>query len=183
MNGLETLHQEYWKNAWGGRKTIDEKDMLLMAEDVIKYQNYKVEIAVDKMRGNATYSNKKNYFMHGRNYLETEKKSSIICQKFYSILDDCVARCVQPLTPSESERRMIKTRTKKDTTKYQKKDAVLPISKIEVLNKPITGTFEYGIKIGKIIYLQDSETEANGFLNGIKAMNGEGKLVRVEIDV
>lgn len=97
-------------------KLSELKDVNLMMKsfttDVVKYQNFKTKKFIEKFRDTyTTYADKTlaNYFDAGVTYINTKIKRKLCGDKFYGYIDEALAQCVQPLTPSiEDKRRIIK---------------------------------------------------------------------------
>ena len=168
MTDLKTLKEDLRKKQWSE-----------IAEDLIKYQNYKTGVAIRHIRGDVSDTTKKNYITSARYYLRTGKKyeSVNVGTALFEALDEALKKHVQPLTPKQEEQaRLLGVRK----PNYTKKDAEVPIT--QVIPKKITSKFEYGVKYGKLIYLQDSEKEAQIFLERIKATGNSASIVSVEIN-
>lgn len=160
-------------------KEAQQKKLKEIAEDVIKYQNFKNSIAVEKMRAtHLAKSSRYNYIACGRHYLKTgQRYRNVVGGNFYNYLQDALDRHVQPLVPSFDEKlRVIKKN-------YTKKEAKPPITKIIETNKKLTTNIEYGIKINDKIVLETNEDRARAFLKGIKFLspNVDAKLITVEL--
>ena len=141
-----------------------------IAETIIKYQNYKTNIAVSKMDNSLGKSTRLNYLMYGIRYLKTEYKSCIVPSSLYKALDNCVEKHIQPLRPSADEAKRIYNRD------YTRKENKPPVARLKMVQKPVTEKFTYGIKIGDKIALQKSEAEAKAFLNGAKFVDNANRL-------
>ena len=162
-------------------KALDElkiKRFNDIAETIIKYQNYKTDIAVSKMDNSLGKSTRLNYLMYGIRYLKTGYKSCIVPSSLYKALDNCVEKHIQPLRPSADEAKRIYNRD------YTRKENKPPVARLKMVQKPVTEKFTYGIKIGDKIALQKSEAEAKAFLNGVKFVDNtlDIKLVSVNWD-
>ena len=158
-------------------KEAKEKQLREIAEDIIKYQNFRFKIATDKLRAKSlTQSSKSNYVNCGRRYLAEGTKSRICSQRFYTYIQEALDKHVQPLVPSFEER---KKETKRN---YTKKEAKPPITKI-IKDEKLTTNIEYGVKLDDKIMVQKSEDEARAFINGIKFLNPNAivKLVTIEL--
>ena len=154
-----------------------------IAEIIIKYQNYKTDIAISKMDNSLGKSTRINYLMYGIRYLKTGYRSNIIPTNLYNFLDKCIEKHIQPLRPSEAEK---KRQIKRD---YTKKENNPPITRLKMVQKRVTEKFVYGVKVNENIVLQKSETEAKAFLRGIRFLNNnnsdnnEIKLVAVTMSI
>lgn len=148
-----------------------------IAENIVKYQNYKNNIAISKMDNSLGKSTRQNYLIFGIRYLKTRYKSKIIPTSLYNALDKCIKTHIQPLRPSPEE---TKIKYKRD---YTKKENNPPVARLKMVQKPVTERFIYGIKIDDKIVLQKSEVEAKAFLKGINFLNynENAKLVAVTI--
>lgn len=152
-----------------------------IAETIVKYQNYKNSIAISKMDNSLGKSTRTNYLIYGIRYIRTGYKSDIVPKSLYLGLDKCLKNCISPLRPSNSE----KKQAHKEYD-YTKKENKPPVSRLKMVQKPVTEKFTYGIKIGDKIVLQKSELEAKAFLNGAKFVDNANtldiKLVSVNWD-
>jgi len=167
MSNLKTLEKDLRKKQWGE-----------IAEDLIKYQNFKTNIAIKHMRCNVSDTTKKNYITSARYYLRTGKRYSTnnVGTALFNALDEALKKHVQPLTPKQSEQlKMLPLRK----PNYTKKDAKVPIA--QMIPQKIISNFEYGVRYNDIIYLMGNEEEANIFIKGIMATGNSAKIVSVEI--
>lgn len=167
MSDLRTLKGDLKKKAWRN-----------IAEDVIRYQNFKAQIAVRYMRGSASPTTKKNYLTAGRHYITTKEqyKTLNVGKEFYTALEEMLNKHIQPLIPKENEKARLLGPRKPN---YTKKEAKVPIT--QIIPKKITSDFEYGVRYGKIIYLHDNDIMAKIFLDGIKATGNNAEIVSVEV--
>lgn len=149
-----------------------------MAEDTVKYQFFKTDVAISKFRiQDKSYTTLKNYFSIGLNYIKTnERKYPYVAKAYYDALENAVKRCVQPLIPKKNEER----RTIERTKIAQKKEVKLPINDV-ITATSTTAKVDFGIKVGNVIYLEENEAMQKVFLRGVQAMGGQGQLVTVEI--
>ena len=157
-------------------KQAQEQKIKKVAETIVKYQKFKNSIIIDKIGDGLAKSTKANYITCARHFLVTgEKYKNIVGNNFYKYLQECINKCVQPLTPSFDEK------LRETKRKYTSKNVNPPITKI--LPKKITSKIEYGIKFEDRIVLEVSEDRAKAFLKGIKFLNNNynAKLVTVEL--
>lgn len=164
------------------KESLKMKKFYNMAEYIIKYQKFKSSVALTKMNNlDISNSTKINYFNFGVAYLKTGNKHRALPSTLYACIDELVAKHVQPLIPKIEEERQEKNWVKK----FQKKEAVLPVSKLEIVNKPLTTNIEYGVKSNNNIMLMPSRDYALEFLAGLKKLNPnkeiEAKVVTVEL--
>lgn len=144
---------------------IDKETAMQQALGVIKYQNFKTRIAVEKIGNGITslvFNSGVSYVKYGKIY------THVMTNLMKECLDECIAKCIQPLTPKEEERRENKKGAGRRCTS---KNIQPPIARLEVLQQPIAETFEYGVKIGNTIRLLKSESEANVFMDAINLAN------------
>ena len=157
------------------QKEMDQKKMYDVATVIRKYQDYKVSIAVEKLSNTLSLATKKNYLSAGTSYIKTGKKQNCIPTGLYRALDKVLEECVQPLRPSNEEKRR---EWKRDFTK---KDNIPPVARMKAVKNPITVKIKYGVKVEDSVRLLTSYDEAAGFLKGLKYMgNTLGKLVSFE---
>ena len=156
-------------------KQLNEQKLYEMAKIIRKYQNHKTSIAASKLDENLTFLTRKNYVTWGVAYLKDGKKAPGISNALCKALDRVKSECIQPLTPSESEKR------RTYNGKYTKKNAVPPVAKLDIVKKPLTAKVSYGVKIGDIIKCFPSYDETSGFLKGLLyAGQKNGKMVSFE---
>lgn len=155
-------------------ENLTNEEIQVRAKEIVRYQNFRSKIALEKM----SCTMPKMTFDAGVVYLKrgTINKAGL-SSRLKDEIDKCVENYVQPLTPNPSERRRRYNRN------YQKKDAQPPICKIEVVKKPVTSTFNYGIKVGDCIKMVDSEKEAKAFIRGMRFMEPHAEAVLVEIEL
>lgn len=159
---------------------MEAKKWRQIAEDVIKYQDFKIGLAAERMRGNLSHATKRNYVINGRYYLKTGKKYSKHFQSssLFKYIDMVKDEHLQPLTPKSDEALRVILPRKKN---YAKKEAIPPISQMDIIKNPICAKIEYGVKYNDMIYLMENEKFAQVFVKGIKATGNEAKIVSVEI--
>ena len=145
-------------------KQLNEQKLYEMAVTIRKYQNHKTSIAASKLDENLTLATRKNYVTWDVTYLKDGKKVPGISGALCEALDKVKSECIQPLTPSESERR--RTYNKK----FTRKDNIPPVAKLDIVKKPLIAKLSYGVRIEDSIKCMPSYDEAVGFLKGIKYM-------------
>lgn len=156
-------------------KQLNEQKLYEMAVAIRKYQNHKISIAASKLDENLTLATRRNYVTWGVTYLKDGKKVPGMSGALCKALDRVKSECVQPLTPSESEKRRVYGK------KYVRKNNIPPVAKLDVIKKPLTAKLTYGIKLEDSIKCMPSYDEAVGFLKGIKYMGSKiGTLVSFE---
>ena len=154
-----------------------ENTNMRIAAWIVKYQNYKTKSAIQYAPEGYTENSLANYMVAGQAYIKSKKRNRVY-NWMYPYLDKLIQQHIQPLTPSEAEKRRVYT-FKKD---YTTKENIPPVAKLEIMQKPLTAKFEYGIRFDDYIKLFDSEEEAKGFNKGIEFSKGTpGKLVTVEL--
>lgn len=163
------------------KSDLNEKKWRQIAEDIIKYQDFKFKVAIDKMRGSLSDVTKKNYITSGRYYLKNGKTYDGLSAtpSLYRFIDIVKSEHLQPLIPSEQDRARITKPRKKD---YTKKNAELSISKMDIIKTPTCAKFEYGVRFGDIIYLMKNEEFAKVFAKGVIATGNNARIVSVEMD-
>ena len=148
------------------------------AEIIVKYQKFTTNKVLEKfIEQNLLYSKATatSYINYGIAYIMYGTKHYAVPKKIYNAIDECIAKHIQPLTPSEKDkRRIIKN-------KYQKKDAVLPVQKIPEVKTELTEKFEYGVRIDNRIILFSTENGMNEFVRNIKFVNPETYIQAVEV--
>lgn len=169
MSTLKTLKEDMSAKKWRE-----------IAEDIIKYQDFKTAIAIKRMRGKVSDTTKKNYITSGRHFLRTGEQYSTcnVGVSLFKWLEIVKKEHLQPLTPKDNERGKEMKPRKKD---YTRKDAKVPIAELDIIKKPVSSKFEYGVKYGDVIYLAKNEDYAEVFLKGVTATGNNAKIVSVEI--
>lgn len=154
---------------------LSDEQIKNRAYEIVRYQNFKTKIALKKM--NCTMP--KLTFDSGVAYIKRGTvNKAVLSTRLIKEIDNYLNKCVQPLTPMHSERRVIFSK------KYQQKDAKPPVSNLEIVNNPVTSKFKYGVQIGHCIKVLDSEKEARGFIKGAKFVNKSiiANLVELELN-
>ena len=160
---------------------LKKKKFMDLATMIVKYQKFKVCVAVKKMDGiDIKEATKALYFSMGCKYIKTKERIKTIPTTLYMCLDEVIAKCIQPLTPLVEEEKNLYKRD------YTKKKAIPPIAKLDIVKQPVsTNNIEYGVKSGNNIMLMLSRKYALGFLAGLKNLNKEkeidAKVVTVEL--
>lgn len=160
---------------------LKENNLKRLAEIVVKYQKfktfriYKEVLKIESLElGKSTLN---NYINYGISYLKYGKKTHCVSQNLYEYIDDCVERCVQPLTPSASEARRVLER------KYTGKEVTHPIEKVPVIKLPLTSKFIYGIRTDNRIITFDKESEMQEFMQNLSYIVPNVKLQPVTVEV
>lgn len=156
---------------------LKEKQFERVAQVIVKYQDYKRKIAVSKMDNALGKSTKMKYLAYGVRYLKTGYKCPTVPKSLYLALDKCIETHIQPLRPSADETKRVYKRD------YTKKDNVPPVSKLKIVQQPITEKFIYGIKMDDKIVLQKSELEAQAFIKGVKFLNDNANIQLVAVTI
>ena len=165
------------------KEDLKKKRFYDIAEYIIKYQKFKSNVSIAKMNNltDISTSTKLNYFNFCTTYLRTGNKHKAVPSTLYKCLDELLSKHVQPLTPSVDE----EWKPKKKIKVYQRKNATLPVAKLEIVKNPVATNIEYGVKIDNTIMLMPSRDYALGFLGGLKNLNKnkeiEAKVVTVEL--
>lgn len=148
------------------------------AEIIVKYQKFTTNKVLEKFEEqNLLYSKATaiSYINYGIAYIMYGTKHYAVPKKIYNAIDECLAKHIQPLTPSEKDKR--RTHIKQ----YQKKDAVLPVQKLPEVKAKLTEKFEYGVRIENRIILFSTENGMNEFVKNIKFINPDEKIQAVEV--
>lgn len=148
------------------------------AEIIVKYQKFTTNKVYEKFKEqNLLYSKitAKTYINYGISYILYGTKHYAVPKKIYNAIDKCLAKHIQPLTPSEKDKR--RTHIKQ----YQKKDAVLPVQKLPEVKAKLTEKFEYGVRIENRIILFSTENGMNEFVKNIKFINPSTEVKSVEV--
>ena len=157
-----------------------EKQLRDIAKWIVKYQNFKLNIALEKI--DTDFCSKltlKNYLVRGLRYLKTGKKTSGVKTALYDFLEEELEKHTQPLRPTFSEQ---KQAYRRDYTKKENIPPIVPVT-LKKVQKPLIANFEYGIRIENDIKIFKNEDMANGFLQGLNFCgNNEGRLVSVEVE-
>lgn len=163
------------------KKVIDEfmqKKLEKCAEFIVKYQKFKTNFVLEKLYAegiNLARPTLFNYVNYGIAYILYGKKSRAIPENLYRNIDRFIETHLQPLTPSEENKRRIVRK------KYTEKDTILPIEKIPEVKAKITENFEYGVKIDNRIILFQSEENMEQFIKNLKFVNPEIELKAVTV--
>lgn len=151
-------------------------DLKDFAYNIIKYQNFQTNKAVKKIEANLKTTTKALYFNSGVRYIKTGIKNPTVNKKVFEYIDLGMKECLQPLTPSENDKRRVFKNT------YHKKDVKLPVQ--ETLKKlscnKLTERFEYGVRYDDTIKIFSSSHDAKMFLNGIRFVGKQGRLVSIQ---
>lgn len=164
LTDLKAYHQDY--------------KLQKLATNIIKYQNFKTSSIPEEIKKDFTSQTFANYFSQGLRYVRTQCKNPKTPKKLFEFIDKDLKRCVQPLTPSEKDKRLI----------YQnrrcKSKRVKPVEQPHFdIPKQLTQPFEYGIrKNDKIIVMKDDHT-ANEFLNNCRSLGIDGvRVVTITVE-
>lgn len=145
-----------------------------LARDIIKYQNFKAEIAISKINSNGlSRATLLNYFRAGKLYIRDNTKRKNISNSLYEALDTMVAQHVQPLTPSKEEQGKTYNINAKQIVKVS-------IPAIDT-KKPLTEKIEYGVRLDGMIKLFKDDVEANLFIDGAKYAGKDLELLSVVV--
>lgn len=139
-------------------------DMRELAINTVKYQKFKTKAALSKFDYKLTYSTAANYFNLGISYIKTKLRSKAVGKKFYDYIEEALEQHVQPLTPSEDDRR------REYNNVYHKKDAHLPVKDVlaEIqTEEKLTEKFEYGVRVKDTVKIFKSREQADFFLEGV----------------
>ena len=150
-----------------------------LAEIIVKYQNFKSAIIVNKMQNmDIKETTKLQYITAGIKYVKYREKDKKFSDIYYKKIQELLDKHIQPLIPKETEKRSNIQKV------YQQKETILPIQNIIKSIKQTTTTIEYGIKIEDKILLCSDEIEAKSFIKAINFINSkcEAKIVTLEIN-
>lgn len=158
-------------------QAVTENKFTELAKWIIKYQYFRMKVALKYAPSGYKDSTLIAYVSVAQRYFNQGIKLPYY-DYFYAELDKQTAKCLQPLTPSEYDR---KREVKRKTQSY-KKDVQPPIAKLDIVNKPICAKIKYGIQFDDTVLLFDKEDFARYFNKGIEHAGGEaGKIVTVEL--
>lgn len=161
-------------------KKFDETRLVKLAELIVKYQKFQTSLIwLQVLKDPSIIVSKStaiNYINLGICYLKTGQKYKSIPITLYKNIDDCVARHLQPLTPTLAQER------RKIARDYTRKEAKLPIEKNPVIKQELTKTFEYGVRIENRIILFDTEHSMATFIKNAKFVNPDIELQPVTVE-
>lgn len=143
-------------------QVIKENQLKKIAYDIVKYQKFRPSIAVSKMNASYTNGTKLNYFKAGVAYIENKTKSQTTATGLYDYIDEAIRTHIQPLTPTQAEKRVIYNYKKKKEVKTES-----PVAKVlrEIRNaEPKI----YAVKVNDKYIAQNTLNDAKAFANGIK---------------
>lgn len=128
----------------------------LLAKQIVQYQNFNYNSAKAKInRMNYSENTLKNYFFAGKEYIKQKKRKKGIPVNLYNQIDYWLNQKLQPLTPSESEKAIIrnaKTEINKDIAeKLEMEFKEDNGNKTTTTNETLINTYK------KIIELQQKE--------------------------
>ena len=144
---------------------------------IIKYQKFKTRVALEHAPKGYAKCTLMNYFDFGVSHIKYGKNTAGY-RFLYQAIDELLQKHIQPLTPSAKDERKV---YKKD---YTRKDNPPPVAKLEIVNKPLTASYKYGIQRGDEIRLCPSEDYAQGYIDCLKKhcnIESDIKIVTVEI--
>lgn len=151
-------------------------DLKDFATNIVKYQKFKSKAALSKFEYKLRENTANSYFGFGVTYIKTGKICKAANKKLYTYIDEAISNHVQPLTPSDKDKRVEFKNT------YHKKGVKLPVQ--ETLKKMNCGSlvekFEYGVRYDDTIKIFESSHDAKMFLNGIRFCGKDGRLVSIQ---
>lgn len=156
-------------------KGMEQELLKRLAIDVVKYQNFKLDAAINKLDYPLTNGTLKRYLSRGARYVKFGTVDKQLQKNFYTYIDAVLGQHVQPLTPSKFEKKV------QYKQRYTDKEAHPPVSRLPIVNKPLTESFEYGVKYGNIIRLFNSEESMNLFLEGCKFVPNNEHIVCIRV--
>lgn len=148
------------------------------AELIVKYQKFTTNKVLEKFTEHHliyTKSTAISYINYGIAYILYGTKHYAVPKKIYNAIDECIAKHIQPLTPSAKDKRRI------NNNKYLKKETVLPVQKIPEVKTELTEKFEYGVRIENRIILFSTEAGMNEFVKNIRFINPNEDIQAVEV--
>lgn len=164
MTNLKDLPQE-----------LKDKKAYDIATVIRKYQDFKTSIAAEKLDNSLSKGTRANYVMGGVSYIKTGKKHPCVPSSIYDAIDKVLKECVQPLRPSETDKKRSYKRN------YCRKEVTPPVARLDIVKKQLTAKVTYGIKIEDSVKCVDSYDRAVGFLEGLRYMgNKNAKMVSFE---
>ena len=170
------------RNLSSSLENLDQNLAQKKAVEIVKYQNFKTKIAMQKI----SYKMAKQVFDASVGYLKYGTyNEKVISKTLKKAIDEAVASHIQPLTPKDNEKRVARgdINKKNKQKKYQAKNTVPPIAKLEILKKPGAEVFDYGVRVGDNIRIFQSEGAAKSFLNGLRFFCSEkAELVEVKFN-
>lgn len=156
--GLENLKEE-----------IKNKKLRDFALAIVKYQNFKTNVALPKINYDCSDNTKHSYFNCGISYLKTGVIQKGIPSKLYEYIDEFKKQCVQPLTPSRLEkRRDFKPRKNRAAGL----SAIPPVARLDIVKRQLIEPFEYALKCNDLFLHCKSRDFAEGYL---KALSDKGE--------
>ena len=155
------------------KNRYEDQKLRTFAYDIIKYQHFRANKAVHKMYKMFSNTTTITYFKAGVRYIREQIKNPRINKALYDLIDEGLKQCVQPLTPTKSERAIVHKAHKTKTT-------VVPNIDIP---QQITEKFEYGIKKNNNIIIMNSEQAVRDFINANKILNNNNDIVGVMITI
>lgn len=153
----------------------------LLVKQLYKHQNFKNKVVLERINRLTYTENTVNLYLQKiRLYLKEGIKNKAVAPRVYDIVDELKATHESILTPSESDRHIV--RDYKPTTKK-----VVSLPQRQETTKITTKTtpHQYGVKCENSIKIFDSKDWALGYLECFKAI-GNGKpceLVRVSFEI
>ena len=160
---------------------IRENRLKNLAINIVKYQNFKTSAFINKIdSAGYTKASLASLICYCIIYIQTGRKSNRVVSSVYKYIDDAIKQCIQPLTPSERDRRWNKKKPNK------KKEIVTPVQKVlqHINDKAIEDKkYQIAVQVDDSIKLQDDLKHAEGFLNGLRFCGKVNvKIVKVRIE-
>lgn len=152
-----------------------------LAINIVKYQNFKTNAFINKIdSAGYTKTSLASLICYCIIYIQTGRKNNKVVSSIYKYIDDAINQHIQPLTPSERDRRWNKKKSSK------KKEIVTPVQKVlqHINDKAIEDKkYQIAVQTDDSIKLQDDLKRAEGFLDGLKFCGRvNAKIVRVRIE-
>lgn len=158
-------------------QAVTENKFTELAKWIIKYQYFRMKVALKYAPAGYKESTLITYVSVAQRYFNQGIKLPYY-DCFYTELDKQTAKCLQPLTPSENDRKKVYNRKEKSYLKAVQP----PIAKLDIVNQPVCANIKYGIQFDDTVLLFDKEDFARYFNKGIEHAGGEaGKVVTVEL--
>lgn len=160
---------------------IRENRLRNLAINIVKYQNFKTSAIVNKIdSAGYTKASLEALICYCIVYIQTGRKNNRVASSVYKYIDDAIKQCIQPLTPSEQDRRWNRKKSNK------KKEIVTPVQKVlqHINDKAIEDKkYQIAVQVDDNIKLQDDLKHAKGFLDGLRFCGKvNAKIVRVRIE-
>lgn len=152
-----------------------------LAINIVKYQKFRTGAFINKIDdAGYTKTSLASLISYCIIYIQTGKKNNKVSGFMYKYIDDAINQHIQPLTPSERDRRWNRKKSSK------KGEIVTPVQKVlqHINDKAIEDKkYQIAVQVDDNIKLQDDLKHAEGFLDGLRFCGKVNvKIVRVRIE-